>query len=112
MSEDSGLKIGVFKATTEDPLDVDVENEWCSARTSGLCKRRFDEAGTYFFTSGIVKTYGAVKIAFGGRIVVLPKVSSLRTNVKVSVKGILEFELFSEKFSVDYIKTQDYTSIL
>lgn len=77
-------KIGVYFAKSDDPLDY--KDVICAQAKSGNCSHRFDVPGEYFFSSGVVAQKDAFQLAFGGKIVVLPK-EDVEVNVEILVAG-------------------------
>lgn len=65
---------------------------------SGNCTYRYDVAGDYHFTSGVVAKKDNFKLAFGGTVKVKPKEDET-VNVSVSVKGDLS-KFFSRYFCI------------
>ena len=66
----SNIKIGIYPARSMKPMDYDAQEFYCAPASRGICSRRYDTPGTYYYTSGQV-TDNNEPVAFSGKIIVL-----------------------------------------
>ena len=67
------------------PMDYDALEFHCAPASRGVCNRRYDVPGTYYYTSGQV-TGGNEPVAFSGKVIVLD-VKQRTTPLLVLKKG-------------------------
>lgn len=81
----SNIKIGIYPARSMKPMDYDALEFYCAPASRGVCNRRYDVPGTYYYTSGQV-TGGNDPVAFSGKVIVLD-VKQRTTPLLVLKKG-------------------------
>ena len=53
-NRESNIKVGVCPTTTDDAYVYTAQDCYCQPSASGKCHHRYNLAGTYYFTSGVV----------------------------------------------------------